>query len=156
VKRGELPPEDDSMNSYTMNKGGKAWSEWWKKKRSNCEDLLMASESGDLERVKTLLDKEVSKDFVANIKFQGLDQFTALHFAAQENKVDVVRYLIDAGAHLEAKSSIGRTPLHLSSLKGHQEVVQILVDSGADPNWQDDGKKSWKQIIDIWIWNKIE
>lgn len=53
-------------------------------------------------------------EFVASIKFMGLDRFTALHFAAQENHADVVNYLIDLGANIEAKSSIGRTPLHLA------------------------------------------
>lgn len=136
-KKGEIPPEDDSMSSHTMNKGGKAWSEWWKKKRSNCEDLLMASEAGELEKVKDLLDKDQYKEFVANIRFQGLDEFTALHFAAQENQYDVCKYLLEKGANVEAKSSIGRTPLHLSALRGNSEVVKLLVSNGADINCQD-------------------
>lgn len=137
-KNGSISsPDDQSMSSHTMNKGGKAWKEWWKKKRSNCEDLLMAAESGNLNKVKSLLDRDKYKEFVANIRFQGLDEFTALHFAAQENRYDVCKFLLEHGCNLEAKSSIGRTPLHLSSLKGHKEVTKLLIDNGADPNAQD-------------------
>lgn len=136
-KKGEMSLEEESMNSHSMNKGGKAWSDWWKKKRSNCEDLLMAAEAGDLEKVQSLLDKDKYKEFVANIRFQGLDEFTALHFAAQENRYEVCQFLIENGANLEAKSSIGRTPLHLCSIKGHADIVKLLVNNGADINCQD-------------------
>lgn len=94
----------------------------------------MAAESGDLKKVKRLLDEEECKEFVASIKFTGLDQFTALHFAAQANQIEIVKYLIERGANLNAKSSFNRTPLHLCSLKGHLDVVQILVDNEADVN----------------------
>lgn len=57
-----------------------------------------------------------------------------MHFAAQENKFDVVKYLIEAGAILDAKSGIGRTPLHLAALRGNNEALQALVDAGADLN----------------------
>lgn len=81
--------ENDSMNSHTMAKGSKAWKEWWKKKRIASEDLLMASESGDIDKVKDLLNKDITKEFSPNIEFQGLDDFTALHFAAQEGHKDI-------------------------------------------------------------------
>ena len=132
--------KEDSMAWHGLSKGTKAWSDWWKKKRSNCEDFLMAAESGNLEQVKKLLDKDVHREFVANITFQGLDEFTALHFAAQENRYDICKFLIDNGADLEAKSSIGRTPLHLWSLRGNDQIVQLLVDCGASLNWQDSDK----------------
>ena len=49
----------------------------------------MAAEAGNLDQIKKLLDKDVHREFVANISFQGLDEFTALHFAAQENRYDI-------------------------------------------------------------------
>lgn len=137
IKKGEVPPDEDSLNNMTMRQNNKTWSQWWKKKRSNCEDLLMAAEAGNLTKVKDLLNKEIYKEFVANLKFQGLDEFTALHFAAQENRSEVCKYLLDNGADTEAKSSIGRTPLHLCSIRGHPDIVKLLVSSGADINCQD-------------------
>ena len=128
------------MTCHGLSKGTKAWSDWWKKKRTNWEDFLMAAESGNLEQVKKMLDKDIHREFVANITFQGLDDFTALHFAAKENRYDIWKFLIDNGSDLEAKSSIGRTPLHLCSLRGHDKIVQLLVGCGASLNCQDSDK----------------
>jgi protein-serine/threonine kinase len=135
---GDDPDMDDSMNTYNMKQKDKAWKEWWKKKRNVSEDLLMAAEMGDLQKVCSLIDKEQQGEFVANIRFQGLDDFTALHFAAQEGRRDVCNVLIENGANLEARSSIGRTPLHLASLRGHTDVARVLIENGADINCQDE------------------
>jgi len=48
-------------------------------------------------KLKSLLDKDIQKEFFANIKFQGLDDFTALHFAAQERHFEICKFLIDNG-----------------------------------------------------------
>ena len=133
----DVSVDDEYLIKEGIVKGTKAYNNWWKKKRSNWEDLLMAAEAGNLEQVKDLLDKEIHKEFVADIRFEGLDDFTALHFAAQENRYDVWKFLIENGADWEAKSSIGRTPLHLSSLKGHAEIVELLLNNGAELNCKD-------------------
>jgi ankyrin repeat protein len=132
--RNDEAYEDISMSSYTIKKGTKAWNDWWKKKTSSSQDLLIASESGNLAKVKELFDKEIQNEFVANITFKGLDDYTALHFAAQDDRYDVCQYLIENGSDVEAKSSIGRTPLHLCSLNGHEKVVGLLVSNGANIN----------------------
>lgn len=81
--------QDISMSGYTIKKGTKAWNDWWKKKTSASQDLLIASEAGNLEKVKELFDKEIHNEFVANITFKGLDNYTALHFGAQEDRYEV-------------------------------------------------------------------
>lgn len=53
--------------------------------------------------------------------------FSALHIAAQ-NAIA----LIKAGAHIEAKTREGITPLHLAAQLGHSEVMSVLVDVGAN------------------------
>lgn len=94
----------------------------------------MAAESGDLDKVKYLLDKDQCREFTANVEWTGLDNFTALHFAAQENNSEIVKILIDAGSILDAKSGIGRTPLHLACLRGNYKVSKLLISNGADIN----------------------
>lgn len=98
----------------------------------------MAAESGDQEKVLYLLDKEECHEFTANVEWTGLDNFTALHFASQENHTEIMKILIEAGSVLDAKSGIGRTPLHLASLRGNNEAVRILADHGASINCQDE------------------
>lgn len=137
AKKYDVSTDDEYLTQAGIVKGTKEWREWWKKKRSNCEDLLMAAEAGNLELVKSLLDKTIHNEFAADLRFEGLDDFTALHFSAQENKYDVCKFLIESGADLEAKSSIGRTPLHLSTHRGNSKIVELLADSGADLNSKD-------------------
>lgn len=54
----------------------------------------------------------------------GLDQYTALHFAANENQVEVIKELLThPDLQKEAGSSINRTPLHLAAIRGYVQVV---------------------------------
>lgn len=55
---------------------------------------MQAAESGSLEEVHKLLDKTIHQDLVADLNTKGLDQWTALHFAASEGRVEVVKELI--------------------------------------------------------------
>ena len=53
--------------------------------------MLFAAENGIIEEVKMLLDRNGPKgDLAADVNARGLDQWTALHFAANEGKVDIV------------------------------------------------------------------
>jgi ankyrin repeat protein len=57
--------------------------------------MLFAAEYGELEEVKRLLDKEgLLQDLVADINARGLDSWTALHFAANEGKLEIVNFLL--------------------------------------------------------------
>ena len=57
--------------------------------------------------------------------------YTALHIAVQQQFPDVVCLLIDAGADIEVKSKVGRSPLLLASTTGHLDIVKMLVEAGA-------------------------
>jgi hypothetical protein len=60
------------------------------------------------------------------------DGRTCLINAARNGHLDTCRLLIDKGAQVNAKDSIGCTPLHLAAWKGHIEVLRPLCDRGAD------------------------
>jgi ankyrin repeat protein len=89
---------------------------------------LYAAENGDLAEVKRLLDKTVLADLIADINIRGLDNWTALHFAANEGRVNVIQELL---SHPEIEkdpvSSINRTPLHLAAIRGNTAIVRALV-----------------------------
>ena len=38
---------------------------------------------------------------------------------------------------MDAKSTMGRTPLHLAAISGFKDIVSLLLDNGADINCQD-------------------
>jgi hypothetical protein len=61
----------------------------------------------------------------------GEYKMTLLEFAVEENAVEVVKYLIQAGAKLESGS---HKPLVLAAAFNRMEIVRLLLEAGADPN----------------------
>ncbi|XP_042342740.1 ankyrin repeat and protein kinase domain-containing protein 1 [Plectropomus leopardus] len=55
------------------------------------------------------------------------DQWTALHFAAQNGDDRTVRLLLDKGAVADAREKAGWMPLHLACQNGHDTVVRLLL-----------------------------
>ena len=89
--------------------------------------LMLASHSGHTETVRFLAGL---KDVDVN-QVHEKDGFTALHCAGQQGRGDVVEVLIDAGADIEAKNDVGRSPLLFASSSGHLDIVKMLVKAGA-------------------------
>jgi len=60
--------------------------------------------------------------------------WTPLIYAATSNQLEVMRYLIDAGANVNAESANGTTALMMASRGGHTEAVELLLARGAEVN----------------------
>lgn len=87
--------------------------------------LAAAAYAGALKTVETLLQGGAEIDGKDNRKR------TALHRAAENNKVETCRCLLKHGAWLEALDDLGRTPLHMAALSGHLEASKFLLEFGA-------------------------
>jgi hypothetical protein len=61
-------------------------------------------------------------------------EWTALHWAAENGRVDVVKVLIQNGADLNAVDINKCTALHRAAEDGHVDVVKLLLQNGADVN----------------------
>ena len=77
---------------------------------------------------------------IARLMEEGadLDGITPLHMAAQEGKLDIIRYLTcekELGPDQSDNDDV--TPLLLAACYGHTEVVQELIERGADVNRAD-------------------
>jgi ankyrin repeat protein len=59
-------------------------------KKKNDQEYLWAAELGDLEKLNKYLDKEMMQDMVADINAVGIDQWTALHFAADQGHLLII------------------------------------------------------------------
>ena len=93
-------------------------------KGSTC--LIFAASSGHTETVRYLAGlKDV------DLNHSGKYGVTALNCALQRGHADVVEVLIDAGADIETKDDMGRSPLHWSCYSGALDVVKMLVEAGA-------------------------
>jgi ankyrin repeat protein len=57
---------------------------------------------------------------------------TALHFAAKQSEVTILKLLIDAGANVNHADKFGRTPVFESAEKNSVQMTDVLLDNGAD------------------------
>lgn len=67
---------------------------------------------------------------------------TALHWSAEEGRLDSVRNLLAQGADLHIRDFFGETPLHYAAERGHLEVVMALLDAGADASLTDNSHRT--------------
>ncbi|VDK73322.1 unnamed protein product [Litomosoides sigmodontis] len=88
-------------------------------------DLLNAARCGDLCTIKSIIESCGTK--IINCKdFDGRES-TPLHFAAGYNRVEVLKYLLEKGADVEAKDTGWLVPLHNACAYGHLVVAELLV-----------------------------
>ena len=58
-------------------------------------------------------------------------------WACKNGHLEVVRFLIENNANINAKSNKGFTPLIHACIKGHLEIAKLLIDNHADINIKD-------------------
>jgi len=68
--------------------------------------------------------------FSADVNAQDNFKWTPLHFACHAGMKDLVEYLLDQGANLEAASLNGATPFLRAIQSSKPAVVQYLIDRG--------------------------
>ncbi|MEM7401296.1 MAG: ankyrin repeat domain-containing protein [Pseudomonadota bacterium] len=98
----------------------------------NDPTLIEGIRSGNVEVVKLLLE------YGAN--FDSTDSLgnTGLHVAADDdNRSEVLEYLIDKGADIEERALFRWTPLHTAAFYGCEKNVRKLLAAGADTNSSD-------------------
>ena len=72
------------------------------------------------------------------------DGRTCLMTAAHHGRLTICRLLIEKGAQVNARDTMGRTPLHHAARRGHVRKVRLLCDSGADIEARTNG--GWRPL----------
>ena len=89
--------------------------------------LHHAAQSGNAEQLRALLaegmDPDTPDDGVGN---------APLHWASSFGHLACVLLLLDSGASVDARNSLGLTPLMRASWKGELAVAELLLERGAD------------------------
>jgi len=96
--------------------------------------LLAATISGHATTLRTLLDKNT--DSVTVDARERREGYTALVLAAKDGHIDIVRWLLEAGANPNIPSNAGMTALIHAAGGGYTEMVTELLDHEAEPNAQ--------------------
>jgi ankyrin repeat protein len=86
--------------------------------------LMMAALKGDLAGAQLLLEHG------AKVNLTG---WSPLHYAASGPEPELVQFLLERGAEVDAASPNGSTPLMMAAQYGAEDSVTLLIGRGADP-----------------------
>ncbi len=103
------------------------------KKRDKDEALRNAAKDTRIKEMERLLDSGANVNAV-----KGKYRTTVLMEAAVEGNEEVVKFLLNRGADVNAKDKDGWTSLMGATVEGHLETAQLLLTAGADVNAQND------------------
>jgi ankyrin repeat protein len=93
----------------------------------------------------------INSGFDLNIKENLIDDNSLLHWAAIYSNEDVIKLLIDNGAHVNSLNKNGCTPLHeLLQKRKDLRIIELFLKAKADWNIKaSDGKFKDKSVLDI-------
>ncbi|CAF4733985.1 unnamed protein product, partial [Rotaria sp. Silwood2] len=112
--------------------------------------FLLASEICDLDIIEACVEAGADLDFAPsgpdadNLNITGQ---TALFMATLKDRVDVVKFLILKGAHVNVQNRYGVSPLLLCAESGNYELVQALVQAGANVNITPQGELAEENFL---------
>lgn len=92
------------------------------------EEMLQASERGDVDRVRQLLALDST---LVNAK--GAYDKSPLHWVAEKNYRELAELLVTAGANINIEVTWGMTPLQWAANMGSRDVADVLLAHGARP-----------------------
>jgi len=70
-----------------------------------------------------------------------------LPWACANDKLDIVKYLLENGANINIMGVNGYTPLHFAYANGHFSIIYLLEKKGANQHEKDkDGREPWQHF----------
>ncbi|KAB5541857.1 hypothetical protein PHYPO_G00084760 [Pangasianodon hypophthalmus] len=120
----ELKPQSHYNHGYSENVSRKNhvddYSTW---------DIVKATQYGIFERCRELVEAGY------DVRQPDKENVTLLHWAAINNRIDLVKYYISKGAIVDQLGGdLNSTPLHWATRQGHLSMVVQLMKLGADPS----------------------
>jgi ankyrin repeat protein len=89
--------------------------------------LIAAVKAGDRATVASLIAEG------ADANRAGADGASALHWAAQYDRLEIATILLQAGAAAQTPTRNGITPLAIAAQNGNASLIERLLEHGADP-----------------------
>ena len=82
---------------------------------------------GEYDMLKVLFETTVM-----SVRLTDSNGASLLHTAAGSNQIEIMQYLIESGAPLNAKDSNGNTPLHVATMAAALEAIHLLLNKRAE------------------------
>ena len=111
---------DELTDKHNLNEEKEEENKVKKIEEDGVSDLVLASAEGNLERVKDLVA------YGANVNATSYNGSTSLMYAARNNRLSIVKFLIENGADREVKNEKKSTALSLSESFKSNEVNEYL------------------------------
>merc|ERR1719312_68312 len=95
-------------------------------------DIVKATQYGAFDRVQEIVDAGF------DINQRDEENVTLLHWAAINNRKEIVQYFLKLGADIDAVGGeLMSTPLHWATRQGHCGIIVVLIQAGANPGVRD-------------------
>ncbi|RWS15412.1 hypothetical protein B4U79_11950 [Dinothrombium tinctorium] len=88
-------------------------------------EFVWSLKNGDLEQVQEYINQ--SKIDVN----ECVDGRMPLHYAADYGQKDIIRFLIEKGANVNALDKHGISPLLAAIWEGHTDCIKLMIEKGA-------------------------
>jgi cyclase len=97
------------------------------------EEIHEAARNGDLSKIQILVQE---KPDLVHLKDE--EGRTPLHWASRGIHLDILKFLVEHGAEINARDDGNVTPLHSLSFRGDEKAMELLIRKGADIEAKDE------------------
>ena len=100
------------------------------KRKEQIKTLFEACKEGDFEKVRNYIEELEYYTILTELKDSS--ENTLLHVACQNGHLEIVQYLVQNGAEVNARNNQKDTPLALACPGRHTDIVKFLMQNGAN------------------------
>ncbi len=150
VKAAELLLHHGANVNAVESWGGQTALMWAAAQRQPQMVKLLISHGADLNMRSVVRDWQRRVTAEGRPKIMNVGGLTALHFAAREDCIECAKYLVEAGADINALDPDDTTPLVVALMNLHFNLATYLINAGADVNrWDIFGDSPLYVAIDM-------
>jgi ankyrin repeat protein len=138
----EVETDEPNVVNQVLNGLSALFSPW---NLNHQSDIFSAISNNSLPSIKKLLNTGTDINIRAKTGYTDMicSGSTPLHVASRSRvNIEVLTYLLEQGANMEARNERGHTPLHIAVKYGTIEHVNVLLRAGAKMNVHDSQGKT--------------
>ncbi|KAG2211706.1 hypothetical protein INT47_008803 [Mucor saturninus] len=111
--------------------------------------LSRAASHGDLLRLRQIITDTRLSPYIQLDASDDEDGSTPLIYASCFGKLEVVQYLLQAGAKVDVQDKIGWTALMWATTNGHSQIVKLLLESSASSDTKSISGRTIFDLVDV-------